>query len=105
MKRKESRKRRKMHIRKTLSGSGEEPRVFVFKSNKYFYVGLADDEAQKVLMSKMCDKKEKDIVSLAKKMSKDLKKYDKLVFDRSGYKYHGLIKMFVETLRDNKVNI
>ena len=38
-------------------------------------------------------------------MSKDLVKYGQLVFDRSGYKYHGLIKSFVETLRENKVNI
>jgi large subunit ribosomal protein L18 len=105
MKRKESRQRRKMHIRKTLNGTSEVPRVFVFKSNKYFYMGLADDDSQKVLMSKMCDKKEDEIKKLAKKISKELNKYDKLVFDRSGYKFHGLIKTFVETLRDNKVNI
>jgi large subunit ribosomal protein L18 len=105
MKRKEARKRRKMHIRKTLKGTGEVPRVFVFKSNKYFYVGLANDDDQKVLMSKMCNKKEKDIKTLAKDISKKLKEYNKLVFDRSGYKYHGLIKIFVETLRENKVNI
>lgn len=105
MKRKEARQRRKMHIRKTLSGTSEVPRVFVFKSNKYFYTGLADDDTQKVLMSRMCDKKEDEIKKLAKDMSKELKKYDKLVFDRSGYKFHGLIKTFVEVLRDNKVNI
>jgi len=94
-----------MHIRKTLSGTAKSPRVFVFKSNKYFYAGLADDDSSKVLLSKMCDKKEKEIKVLAKAMSKNLKKYDKLVFDRSGYKYHGLIKTFVEELRSNKVNI
>jgi large subunit ribosomal protein L18 len=105
MKRKEARQRRKKHIRKTLNGTSEAPRVFVFKSNKYFYTGLADDEIQKVLMSKMCDKKEDEIQKLAKEMSKELKKFDKVVFDRSGYKYHGLIKTFVETLRENKVNI
>lgn len=105
MKDKNARKRRKMHIRKTLSGTAEVPRVFVFKSNKYFYTGLANDDNNEVIMSKMCDKKEKEIKSLAKEMSKELKKYDKLVFDRSGYKFHGLIKTFVEELRDNKVNI
>jgi large subunit ribosomal protein L18 len=94
-----------MHIKKTLRGTSEAPRVFVFKSNKYFYAGVADDDSQKVLMSQMCDKKETEIKKLAKTMSKDLKKYDKLVFDRSGYKYHGLIKIFVEELRNNKVNI
>lgn len=105
MKRKDSRKRRKMHIRKNLSGSNEAPRVFVFKSNRYFYVGVADDENSKVIMSKMCTRKEEEIKVLAKDISKKLKKYEKLVFDRSGYKYHGLIKTFVETLKENKVNI
>jgi large subunit ribosomal protein L18 len=100
-----ARKRRKMHIRKTLRGTEEAPRVFVFKSNKYFYAGVANDDNNKVIMSKFCDRKEKDIKSLAKEMSKKLNKYDKLVFDRSGYKFHGLIKTFVEELRDNKVNI
>jgi large subunit ribosomal protein L18 len=94
-----------MHIRKTLRGTEEAPRVFVFKSNKYFYAGVANDDNNKVIMSKFCDRKEKDIKSLAKEMSKKLNKYDKLVFDRSGYKFHGLIKTFVEELRDNKVNI
>jgi large subunit ribosomal protein L18 len=105
MKRREVRQRRKLHTRKKLNGTAQEPRVFVFKSNKYFYVGLADDENQKVLQTKMCSKKENEIRKLAKSMSKELKKYDKLVFDRSGYKFHGLIKIFVETLRENKVNI
>ncbi len=105
MKKETARKRRKMHIRKTLHGTSEAPRVFVFKSNRYFYAGVADDEKNEVLMSKMSDRKEKNIKDLAKGISKDLKKFDKLVFDRSGYKYHGLIKTFVETLRENKVNI
>jgi ribosomal protein L18 len=56
-------------------------------------------------MSKRTNKKEKDIVKLAKTVSKKLKKYDKIVFDRSGYKYHGLIEAFVQELRENKVNI
>lgn len=105
MKNKNARKRRKMHIRKTLNGTSKVPRVFVFKSNKYFYAGLANDENNEVIMSKMCNKKEKEIKALAKGISKKLKKYDKLVFDRSGYKFHGLIKTFVEELRENKVNI
>jgi large subunit ribosomal protein L18 len=102
---KEKRLRRKMHIRKTVRGTEVKPRVFVFKSNKFFYAGVADDDNTKVIKSVMCKKNEKEIVALSKKFSKDLSKYDQLVFDRSGYKYHGLIKLFVETLRENKVNI
>lgn len=94
-----------MHIRKSISGTKDMPRMYVFKSNKNFYVGLADDENNVVLLSKKCDKNEKDIKSLSKKMAKDLVGYEKIVFDRSGYRFHGLIKTFVEVLRENKVNI
>ena len=48
---------------------------------------------------------EKDILVMAKKFATLAKKYESLVFDRSGYKYHGLIKSFVEELRKEGVNI
>lgn len=102
---KDKRLRRKMHIKKTVRGTELKPRVFVFKSNRYFYAGLANDDENKVILSKMCKKNEKNIKDMAIGMSKKLSKIDQLVFDRSGYKYHGLIKIFVETLRENKVNI
>ena len=42
---------------------------------------------------------------MTKKFVTLIKKYDSLVFDRSGYKYHGLIKSFVEELRKEGVKI
>lgn len=101
----EKRIRRKAHIRKNLHGSAEKPRVFVFKSNRYFYAGIADDEKSVVVKSFMSDKNEKSILEMSKKFVTVAKKYDSLVFDRSGYKYHGLIKSFVEELRKQGVNI
>jgi len=103
----EKRKRRKLHIRKKLFGTSSKPRIFVFKSNKYFYAGLADDERSKVLMSKMSKKTEKEILKMAKKFASDFKKkkYESAIFDRSGYKYHGLIASFVDELRKNDIKI
>ena len=46
---KDKRIRRKAHIRKNLHGTTEKPRVFVFKSNKYFYAGIADDDKSVVI--------------------------------------------------------
>lgn len=96
-----------MHIRKKVSGTSTKPRVFVFKSNKYFYSGIANDDTSKVLMSKMCDKKKEDIVRMAKTFATDMKKkkIEVAVFDRSGYKYHGLIAAFADELRKNGINI
>jgi len=103
----EKRKRRQMHIRKTLSGTSAKPRIFVFKSNRFFYAGVADDYKSIVLMSSMAKKKEEEIVKMAKTFASDLKKkkVEVAVFDRSGYKYHGLVASFVEELRKNGIKI
>ncbi len=102
---KDKRIRRKAHIRKNLHGTTEKPRVFVFKSNKYFYAGIADDDKSVVIKSFVSDKNEKSILEMAKEFVKVAKKYDSLVFDRSGYKFHGLIKSFVEELRKEGIKI
>ena len=103
----EKRERRKMHIKKNLRGSSLKPRVFVFKSNKYFYAGVADDDKSVVVMSKMSKKKEEDIIKMAKTFASDLKKkkIDIAVFDRSGYRYHGLIASFANELRNSGIKI
>ena len=100
----ERRIRRKKHIRKTLHGTSEKPRVFVFKSNRYFYAGIADDDKNIVIKSMMSKGNEKNILVMAKKFA-TLAKNMNHCFDRSGYKYHGLIKSFVEELRKEGVNI
>ena len=99
------RERRKLHIRKNVNGTSIKPRVFVFKSNRYFYAGLADDEKNLVIKSFMCKRKSDDIIAMSKKFAKEALKSESLVFDRSGYRYHGLVKTFVEELRKQKVKI
>ena len=107
MNKKDNRQKRKLHIRKTLSGTSVKPRIFVFKSNKYFYAGLADDDKQIVIMSKMCKKKSEEIKKMGKTFAGDFKKkkLEVAVFDRSGYRYHGLIATFADELRNNGVKI
>lgn len=99
------RKRRRAHIRKKVHGTELKPRIFVFKSNKYFYAGLADDDKGVVIKSFRAKKNTDDIIAMAKKFAKEAKKSDSLVFDRSGYRYHGLVKTFAQELRKQKVNI
>lgn len=102
-----NRQRRKLHIRKNVNGTMTKPRVFVFKSNRFFYAGAADDESNKVIMSKISKRKEEEIVGMAKDFASDLKKkkIEVAVFDRSGYKYHGLVAAFAEELRKNGIKI
>lgn len=103
----EKRLRRKKHIRKNVNGTTQKPRIFVFKSNKYFYAGAADDEKGVVLMGMRSAGNAKDIKKMSGEFAKKLaKEYSEIaVFDRSGYKYHGLIELFVDELRNNKIKI
>ena len=107
MNKKDRRQKRKLHIRKKISGTADVPRVFVFKSNRYFYAGAANDDTSTVIMSKMSRKKAEDIKKMAKEFATNLKKkkIDKGVFDRSGYRYHGLVAMFADELRNNGIKI
>ena len=101
----QKRQRRKMHIRKNVNGTSSKPRLFVFKSNRYFYAGIADDEKNIVVKSLMCKKNSEEIVKMAKTFATEAKKFDSAVFDRSGYRYHGLIKTFADELRNSGVKI
>lgn len=99
--------RRKMHIRKKLSGTADRPRVYLFKSNKYIYAGASDDESGKVLFTLKVDKGVENSAKLGKQVADELKKLNKetAVFDRSGYKYHGNVKALADAMRENGINM
>ena len=96
----QKRQRRKAYIKKSIRGTSDRPRIFVFKSNRYFYAGLADDEKGIVLKSYMAKKETDDIIAMSKKFAKEALKSESVVFDRSGYKYHGVVKQFAESARE-----
>jgi large subunit ribosomal protein L18 len=107
MKKEVQRLKRKMHIRKKVSGTDEKPRIFVFKSNMYLHAGVANDDAGKVLFGNSQKRNTKGAQTLGDEIAKQLKtkKLEVAVFDRSGYKYHGIIAAFVEQLRKNGIKI
>lgn len=100
--REQRRKRRQMKIRKSVVGTLQKPRVFVYRSNKSYHVGAADDSMHKVLTSmKSKGRRLKDAETLGKDFGKALKKLKvmEVVFDRGGYKYHGNVKALAEAIR------
>ena len=103
--REDTRQRRKMHIRKKLFGTKERPRVFLFRSNKYIYLGVVNDDEGKVLFSLRGGKNRTEAGKLATDFAKKLKtkKIEKIVFDRSGYKYGGVVKNIADTIRETGV--
>jgi len=108
----ERRNRIKMRIRKKLHGTAELPRIAVYRSNKQIYVQVVDDLNRITLLS--VSSKEKDIAAntaikkteQAKLVGKLLaskckeKGIEKVVFDRSGYKYHGRVKSLADAARE-----
>jgi large subunit ribosomal protein L18 len=102
-----NRQKRKLSIRKKISGTPEMPRAAVYRSNKYLYCQLIDD-VNKVSFLGMSDKtiksgtKSEKANLLGKKIAELAveKNITKIVFDRAGYKYHGRVASFAEGLRE-----
>ena len=95
------RKLRKIRIRSRLSGTKDRPRFSVYKSNKFIYTQLIDDEKGITLASAKGTKAGEvgeEIASQAMKIN-----IKSIVFDRSGYKYHGQVKEIGEALRSKKL--
>ena len=101
--------KRKIRIRKEISGTAERPRLTVTRSNKALYMQVIDDTRGHTLAS--VSTLEKDLRSikpnitgaaqLGEIMGKRLleKKINTVVFDRNGYLYHGLVKAMADGTR------
>lgn len=101
--------RRKVHIRKSIFGTAERPRMTVFRSNLHMYVQVIDDTTGTTLVSAGTVEKElaeiKNNVEGAAKLGETLGKrclekgVTTVVFDRNGYLYHGVVKAIADGAR------
>ena len=104
--------RRKYHVRKTVFGTPDRPRLSVFRSNRHIYAQIIDDVAGATLVSASTrskglrnqlpnsgDKKAAQIVgeAIAKQaLGVGIKC---VCFDRNRYKFHGRLKALAEAAR------
>lgn len=106
-------RRQKVHrrIRKTISGTAQKPRLSVYRSNSAIYAQLIDDATATTLVA--ASSKDKSIEKGTKKdQSKAVGRLlatraldagiTTVVFDRSGYIYHGRIKALADGARGEK---
>jgi large subunit ribosomal protein L18 len=108
MSRNVARQKRHLRIRKTVSGTIDRPRLSVYRSNKVFYVQLIDDVKQNTLLSASSQelKMKHSNIEAAKATGKLIaekalaKGITTVVFDRSGYLYHGRIKALADAARE-----
>ena len=99
--------RRKARIRAKISGTAERPRLAIFKSHKYIYAQIInDDKGHTVVAADSRLSKAKTPVERAREIGVDIAKkakaakIDKVVFDRGGFLYAGKIKMVADAARE-----
>lgn len=105
------RERRKIRVRKKISGTSERPRMSVYRSLNNISVQLIDDLAGKTLVQASTYEKSFPSEghtgnrSAAKKVGELVaeralaQKIDKVVFDRNGFLYHGCVKALADAAR------
>ncbi|MFL2714712.1 MAG: 50S ribosomal protein L18 [Gammaproteobacteria bacterium] len=88
----------------------ESPRLTVYRSSQHFYAQIFDSLGSKVIVSASTTEKDlkinsnniEAVVKLGQKVAERALEsgIKKVVFDRSGYKYHGRIKALADSARE-----
>jgi large subunit ribosomal protein L18 len=100
--------RQRIHqrIRRKLAGTGERPRLNVYRSHNHIYAQVIDDQKGETLVSASSIKlKNGGNVAAAKEIGKAVAELavqqgiKKVVFDRGGYLYHGRVKALADAAR------
>lgn len=114
MKKKTSRERAKIKIRKKISGTTEKPRLSVFRSLDNIYAQIIDDSTGTTLvaMSSLNKDAKAEVNSVKGKINKSRligtmlakkaleKNIKSVVFDRGGFRYHGRVKALADGARE-----
>jgi len=98
---------RQKRVRSKITDSIKHPRLSVFRSNKYIYAQIINDEAGKIITSASNLKlSEKNKIKSAALVGETIAKQalenniNQVVFDRGSYKYHGQVKALAEGARE-----
>lgn len=109
-----SRLKNKVRIRKKVTGTGERPRLTMYRSARHIYAQIVDDVTGKTIVAASTlntdvngykgnvDAAKSVGAAIAKKAQE--KNINNVVFDRSGYVYHGRVKALAEGAREAGLN-
>ncbi len=112
-----SRLKRQKRIRKRITGTGERPRLCVFRSSAHIYAQVIDDVTGTTLAA--ASTLDKDFIEKTEKLvGKDAataigrlvgaraleRGISKVVFDRNGFLYHGRVKALSDGAREAGLN-
>ncbi len=101
------RERRAKRTRAKIRGTTERPRLSVFRSNKFIYAQLIDDDSSRTVAAATTKKGVKAASELGAKIAELAKKagIKSALFDRGRYKYHGQVKALAEAAKAGGLKI
>ena len=104
------RMRRRIRVRKQVSGTGVRPRLCVYRSNRYIYAQVIDDDAGATMASASSQEQDLRSRSLTRETAAQVGSLiaerarsagvERVVFDRGGYSYHGRVKALADAARE-----
>jgi len=105
-----ARRRRHFRVRKRVHGTPAEPRLAVFRSNRYIYAQVIDDDSGRTLAAASSQEKTMRTKTLTVETAVEVGKLvasrardagvGRVVFDRGGFAYHGRIKALADSARE-----
>jgi large subunit ribosomal protein L18 len=112
-------KNKKSRISYKINKSLKFPKIIIFRSNRNIFIQVIDNESNSTICSSSSlDRdlskdisKSKNKVDMSKIVAENIskkiksKKIDRVVFDRSGYRFHGRVKIIADTLKENGISI
>ena len=103
----EQRSRRHARIRSRITGTEVRPRLSVFKSNRFMYAQIINDETGTTLAAVWtkaikCKNYMEKAASAGKEIAEKAKAkgVTQVVFDRGGFNYIGKVKAFADSARE-----
>lgn len=103
-----NRLKKKIRIRKTVTGTSERPRLCVYRSSKHIYAQVVNDEQHKTILTVSSLKLDQklDGKGMAKLVGKTIAEASlkqgikSVVFDRNGFIYHGRVQALADGARE-----
>jgi large subunit ribosomal protein L18 len=104
------RQRRHYRVRRKVRGSAARPRLAVFRSNRYIYAQVIDDDSGRTLAAassqeaamrgrRLTKETATEVGKLVASRAKDAG-IGRVIFDRGGYAYHGRVKALADGARE-----
>lgn len=107
----DARRRRHNRVRKNVYGTAARPRLAVYRSNRYIYAQVIDDDAGRTLVAASSQEKKLRKKNLTVDTAAEVGKLlgtrageagiETVVFDRGGFSYHGRVKALADAARES----